>query len=311
MSHILREHPCRGRVCAGALVAILVASTWVPSALARIDVPTLWKKTFQASLVARVTVLDGDNRMAVLAVNEVIKGQYHREQLKVVFRAVNWSRDLWEDRIVFPEGARLVLFLQPFIKKGKVNAPDQFELVGGYHGIEAVPPEGNDAYLQAIRRFVTIQSQPSQLAIWGQARALLKEDNPYLVQAGFDQVLRFRLADEALVPVLLERMEDETVAFRTQSAQCLGDVLEDARRDDKTLMGEDHMRDLLLFTATNDADVHVRVEAIRALEAGRDINLVPTFRRIAQEDPSQEVRYQAERTIYEIQGGAASTPDKK
>ena len=304
MSQILRKHPRRGWACAGALAVLVVASASVPPARARIDTPTLWKKTFQAALVARVTVLDGDNRMAVMAVNEVIKGEYQREQLKVVFRAVNWSRDLWEDRIIFPEGARLVLFLQPFIKKGKVNALDQFELVGGYHGIEDVPPEGNEAYLQAIRRFVTIQSQPSQLAIWKQARSLLEEDNPYLVQAGFEQVLRFRLADEALVPVLLERMEDETVAFRTQSAQCLGDVLEDARRDDKTLLGEDHMRDLLLFTATNDADVHVRVEAIRALEAGRDINLVPTFRRIALEDPSQAVRYQAERAIHEIQDGA-------
>lgn len=304
MTTLLRNHARPARMGAASLAVALVMWAFAPSAVATLDAPSLWKKTYQASLVVRVTVLDGDNRMAVLEVNEVIKGQYDREQLKVVFRAVNWSRDLWEDRIVFPESAPLVLFLRPFIKKGKVNARDQFELVGGYHGIENVPPEGNEAYLQAIRRFVTIQSLQSQLAIWEQARALLKEDNPYLVQAGFDQVLRFRLANEALVPVLLEHMDDPSVGFRTQSVQCLGDVLKDARRDDKVLMGEDHLRDLLLFTATNDTSVSVRVEAIRALEAGGDIKLVPTFRRIAREDPSQAVRYQAERTLFEIQGGA-------
>jgi HEAT repeat protein len=71
-------------------------------------------------------------------------------------------------------------------------------------------------------------------------------------------------------------------------------------------MEEDHLRDLLVFSAMNDREVAVRVEAIRALEQGKDPNLVPTFRRIAQEDPSQAVRYQAERTIYEIEGTAAA-----
>jgi hypothetical protein len=284
------------------LVALTSACFAGPAA-AGIDAPSLWKKTFRATLVARVTVVDGDNRMARLAVNEVIKGEYQREMLKVVFRAVNLSRDLWDEKIEFPQDAHMIVFLRPFVKKGKINAADQFELVGGHHGLEDVPAEGNDAYLQAIRRFVEIQSLDSQLAIWKQASALLHEENPYLVQAGFEQVLKFRLADESMVPVLLERLEDDTVGFRSQAAECLGDVLEDARRDDKTLMGEDHLRDLLLFTAMNDSEVNVRVEAIRALEFGRDPNLVPTFRRIAQEDPSQAVRYQAERAIYEIQGG--------
>jgi hypothetical protein len=295
---------------AGALAALLLLclSLSFLSSRADIDRPDLWKKTFRATLVVRITVMDGDNRMAKVEVNEVIKGSYAGETLKVVFRAVNLSRDVWSERIVFPQGARMILFLRPFIKKGVVNAPDQFELVGGHHGLENVPAEGNDAYLQAIRRFVAIQSIDSQLAIWEETKLLLQEENPYLVQAGLDQVLKFRLADETLVPVLLDRMEDDTVAFRAKAAQALGQVLADSRRERKTLMTEDHMRDLLLYRAMNDDSVEVRVEAIRALEAGRDRELVPTFRRIAREDPSQAVRYQAERTIFEIEG--KKNPDK-
>ena len=48
---------------------------------AAIDDPTLWTKTFRAELVVRVRVLDGDNRMASVQVEEVIKGAYEREAL--------------------------------------------------------------------------------------------------------------------------------------------------------------------------------------------------------------------------------------
>lgn len=291
----------RGGRRALLLVCVFLLPGLVPG-WAAIDEPSLWTKTFRAELVVRVRVLDGDNRLATMKVEEIIKGDYDRETLRVVFRAMNLSRNYWEEKVVFPLGAHEILFLRPFVKKGKVNAPDQFELVGGHHGTEEVPPEGNDAYLQAIRQFVIIQGMGSQLAIWNQSRQLLESENPYLVQAGFEQVLRFRLADEEMVPVLLLRLEDETVAFRSQAARCLRDVFEDFRREKKTLTAEDHLRDMLLFKAMNDQSVDVRVEAIRTLQAGRDADLVPSFRQIAREDPSQAVRYQAERTIHEIQG---------
>ncbi len=88
--------------------------------------------------------------------------------------------------------------------------------------------------------------------------------------------------------------------FRSYSAQTLGQILEDARMTERILPSEDHVRDLLLHTAMNDPSPGVRVDAIRALEARQDANLVPTLQQIAKDDPSQDVRYQATRTIFEL-----------
>ena len=254
-------------------------------------------------MVARVTVLDGDDRVARMIVEEVIKGEYDREVLKVVFRARNLSRGYWEEKIQFEEGSELILFLERFRKRGELQKPDQFQLIKGFQGKVDVPPEGQAAFLQAVRRFAEIQEMGSQLAIWEAARGLLNEENPFLVQAGFEQVLRFRLADEGLVPVVLDHLDGESVPFRTLAARTLGQVFEESRRTEEILDTEDHVRDLLLHTAMNDGSVTVRVQSIKALEAKWDAALVPSLRQIATEDPSQAVRYQAERAIYLLQNG--------
>lgn len=290
-------------VLLGALVGLLGPACLAASAPATVRELSLWDKSFRAELVARVTVTDGDDRLARMAVEEVIKGEYDRETLKIVFRARNLSRDYWEDPIQFQEGSELILFLERFRKRGVLQEPDRFVLVKGIQGKESVPPEGQAAFLEAIRRFAAIQQLGSQLAIWDAARGLLEEDNPFLVEAGFEQVLKFRLADERMVPVVLRHLEGPSVPFREQAARTLGQVLEESRRTDSILETEDHVRDLLLHKAMNDDSETVRVESIKALEASWDDALVPSFEQIALEDPSQAVRYQAERAIYLIRTG--------
>jgi len=289
---------CRpGRVFGLALVCLLAA---IPLLWGEVSPASLWEKTYRAELVARVTVLDGDNRLAVMAVEEVIKGDYNREQLKIVFRARNLDRDRWEEKIVFEPGSHLILFLTPYLKDGMVQASDQFSLVRGFQGRTEVPPEGTDAFLGAIRRFARIQSLDSQLAIWDAARDLLKEDNPHLVEAGFQQVEKVRLADEELIPDFLRHLESPNVPFRASAARCLGQVFAASRDPEEVLETEDHVRDLLLHRAMNDDDSAVRVESIKALAARWDANLVPSFRQISQEDPSQDVRYEAEKSILQL-----------
>jgi hypothetical protein len=286
-----------------ALAVLLVpACLLVPTdAGAGITQLTLWDKSFRAELVVRVTVLDPDDRLAVMQVDEVIKGTYFQETLKVVFRMENFAREMWQERIEFVEGGEMILFLEHFRKRGIIHKPDQFALLKGTQGKVDVPPEGADAFLQAVRRFAEIQTMGSQLAIWRAARELLEEENPYLVEAGFEQILKFRLSDEELVPVLLTHLDAQAVPFRQQAARALGQVFEEYRYKDEVLNTEDHMRDLLLHKAINDQSEVVRVESIRALEAKWDEGLLPSLRRIAKEDPSQAVRYQAERAIYAME----------
>ena len=287
----------------GALVALLglVCLLAPDDARAGITRLTLWDKSFRAELVVRVTVLDPDDRLAIMRVDEVIKGTYRQELLKIVFRAENFAREMWEERVEFVQGAELILFLEHFRKRGIIQKPDQFALLKGTQGKVDVPPEGSKAFLEAVRRFGEIQTMGSQLAIWKAARELLEDENPYLVEAGFEQILKFRLADEELVPVLLGHLDAQAVPFRQQAARALGQVFEEYRYKDEVLDSEDHMRDLLLHKAINDQSEVVRVESIRALEAKWDEALLPSLRRIAEEDPSQAVRYQAERAIYAME----------
>ena len=210
----------------------------VPRARGEISPLSLWEKTLRAALVVRVTVLDGDNRLAAMQVDEVLKGDYDAERLKVVFRATNLSRKYWEERIIFTAGERLILFLEPYVKDGVIKAKDQFALIRGFQGKEEVPPEGTDAYLDAIRRFSEVHSLDSQLAIWDAAQAMLAEKNPHLVNAGFQQVMKFRLVDQDLVPVLLEHLESPNVPFRTFAVQCLGQVFEATRGGDRVMETE-------------------------------------------------------------------------
>lgn len=295
--------PRRPLLRAALRLALRLGAVLLPALPAHATVAPLglWEKTFRAELVARVTVVDGDDRLARMRVNEVLKGRYDGEDLKVVFRAENFSRKPWEERIVFEKGKRLILFLERFRKNGELQEEDRFALFRGYQGKEEVPAEGEDAYLQAIRRFIEIQSLPSQLARWEASRALLSEPNPLLVEAGFEQVLKFRLADEALVPVLLGHLDSPTVPFRQQAVRCFAQILDESSSDTRTLETEDHIRDLLVHKAMSDSAEEVRVESIKALEVKGDGNLLAALREIASRDPSQAVRYQAERAIYELE----------
>lgn len=290
------------RTAAAAAATVLLAILPARGAISSLD---LWEKTFRSELVVRATVLDGDDRLARMRVDEVLKGDYSGDELKIVFRAANWSRKTWEGKIVFETGQHLVLFLDRHRKNGVLQAADQFELFRGSNGREEVPAEGEDAYLQAIKRFVAIQAVDSQLARWEASRALLSDTNPFLVEAGFEQVLKFRLADASLVPVLLGHLDSETVAFRQKAIRCFAQVFESTSLQAGDLPTEDHVRDLLLHKAMKDPSAEVRVESIKALGAWPDHDLAASFRAIADQDPSQAVRYQAERALYELESGSA------
>jgi hypothetical protein len=303
LSRARRAWPHRAVMALLAIPVVLVLAAPARAAISSLD---NWEKTFRSELVVRATVLDGDDRLARMKVDEVLKGDYKGEQLKIVFRAANFARKTWEEKITFKTGQHLILFLDRFRKNGVLQAPDQFELFRGSNGREEIPSEGEDAYLLAIRKFIEIQGLESQLARWDASRALLSETNPFLVDAGFEQVLKFRLANATLVPVLLGHLDSETVAFRQKAVRCFGQVFESTSREAGDLPTEDHIRDLLLNKAMKDPVADVRVESIKALGAWQDHDLAASFRAIAAQDPSQAVRYEAERAIYELESSSAN-----
>ena len=290
----------RAALAFGALLAVGAPAR---AAISSMD---LWEKSFRSELVVRATVLDGDDRLARMQVDEVLKGTYAGKELKIVFRAANFTRKTWEAKVVFQTGQHLILFLDRYRKNGVLQAEDHFELFRGSNGREEVPSEGEDAYLGAIRKFIEIQGMSSQLARWDASRALLSESNPFLVDAGFEQVLKFRLANATLVPVLLGHLDSETVAFRQKAVRCFGQVFESTSREAGDLPTEDHIRDLLLNKAMKDPSADVRIESIKALGAWQDHDLTASFRAIATNDPSQAVRYEAERAIYEMENSPAN-----
>lgn len=289
-----------GRALAAVLAAALTGQGGLPAHAELIQL-SLYDKPAQSELVVRGRVRRGDLRLADVAVEEVLKGNYDRSELSVVFRLDNFTRKLWEDKVVFRSDEPVLLFLKPFEKEsgGQPHA-ERFTLVRGTQGKVELPAEGAEAILEAVRRFIRVQAQ-TDIAQTGQdLRAFLSARNPLVVEAGLQQVHRLRLAEPRTVRALLPLTEHPVPDFRRGALRILAQVFEDQNRAGEVLAEEDHMVALVLSRAREDEDVEVRAEAVRTLEARGKRDVLAALEKIAREDPTQQVRFQAELAAYEL-----------
>ncbi len=281
---------------AAALAALLLAAAPAPAA-----VMSVYERMAQADLVVRARTIDGTLRLAECRVLEVLKGQTDLRSLYVAFRGDNMTRSRWKDRIVFEDGAESVLMLEPVVdSEGDPKALDRFRLVGGYLGKVDLPREGAEAYIQAFRRLGEILALEDIHQIWEAHKGLILEHNPYLVETGFAEILKFRLGDAAMVPSILEHLDSRHDRFREASLMVLSQVFERAHRRDEPVGNEDHVVARLLTAAMEDPVAEVRVAAVRALQAYGRADVVPALRQMAEDDPSQDVRYQATVSVYRL-----------
>lgn len=289
----------RARFVAATLLAAVVAGT--ETARCELIQLTLYEKPAASDLVVRGRVRRGDLRLAEVEIDEVLKGVYDRPSLLIVFRLDNFTRKAWEEKVVFRNGAPVLLFLNPFEKEsGERPHPDRFTLVRGVQGKVDLPPEGALAILEAVRRFIRVQAQTDIAQTSQDLRSFLSDLNPLVAEAGLRQVHRLRLATPMSAQALLPLLSHPVPDFRSGALRVLAQVFEDRPRWEEALANEDHAVALVLTRAREDEDVTVRAEAVRTLEARGKRDVLAALERIAREDPTQQVRFQAELAAYQL-----------
>ena len=294
---------------AGALrvagIALLAAALAGAEATADLIQLSLYEKPSESNLVVRGRVRRGDLRLAEIEVEEILKGVYDRPTLLIVFRLDNFARKPWEDKVVFRNGEPVLLFLNPFEKEsGERPHPDRFTLVRGIQGKVELPPEGSAAILEAVRRFIHVQAQTDIQATTQDLRAFLSDPNPLVAEAGLQQVHRLRLGAPRSVRVLLPLLDHPVPDFRSGALRILAQIFEDRPRWDDVLAEEDHAVDRILLRAREDEDAAVRSEAVRTLEERGKRDVLAAIEQIARQDPTQQVRFQAELAVYRLSRSA-------
>lgn len=297
--------------------AVLAALLSGPPSAAELRPLTLYQKTARASLVVRARATSDSTRRPQMEVLEIFKGSYPHTHLYIVpFRQDYASEKPWLRSEVFRKGREYLLFLRPYDPdeedddfavetpsggQGGVD-PMLFEVLNAHHGVVDVPSEGAEALASAVRRFsgiITLQDYDTQAR---ELRALLRESNPYAVEAGLHQVSEYDLAEGEDLDALVSLLDSPRISFRAGALKIIGQLVPPPGTGEHDVARSRRALDLVVARAFNDPAEEVREQAVRSLgriggPAAREV-----LRRISRQDPSQIVRYRAEVALAEMAG---------
>lgn len=259
---------------------------------------TLYEKIAWAQYVIVATVINDDEKYALVSVEENVKGNLSKDLLNVSFRRENLERELGEPKIEFTKGETVVLFLEPFVTASGKEKKDVYSPVGRAEGKISVSAESVQLISEAMHRFVKIQALDDQRRIWEEQKALLKEKNRFMVEAGFEEVIKFKIASQEMIPALLAFVRGEDSLFRAFTCTIFGQLFEKERRQKTKIEGREEILRELIQRARGDDAPSVRIEAIRAIEMAGGYEYREILEAISKTDNSQDVRYEAERVLY-------------
>jgi len=261
----------------------------------------------RSDAAVHVRVSDGSGKFAVVEVLETLSGPDPGKRLRIDFRDLNLSLK-GQEIVVFEKEEEDILFLhRPDWKKPSAKNADVFELMHGRRGRLLLPAEGSGIYLEAVRRLASIARQDPSDQVEA-LRRLLGSENPFLREAALAEVGRLGALTVADLPALVHLIADQSPGLREKALQQIRVVLRSANGED----GEDPRRALEAARerARNDSDEKVRAEAVRAMSAwSHHEDVVPDLKAIASVDPSQLVRYEAQRVLF-LWGGNPGAPPR-
>ncbi|MEW5807805.1 MAG: HEAT repeat domain-containing protein [Acidobacteriota bacterium] len=270
------------------------------SSLQAVEKQSLYEKVAVAELIVLSTIVVDDAKYVLATIDEILKGTYQEESIQVSFRKENFESKPGEDKITFRTGERAVLFLEPAKRSSGKVKKKIFTLIGRAEGKLSVSEESITLLLDAIKRFVRIQALKNQLQIWDEHKKLLEEKNHFMVEAGLQEIVKFRTADPNIIPQILEFSRGNTPRFRLYSMLILRQLFEGEANGKTRIEGREEIVRTLREKARRDEDPSVRIEAIRAIKTvgtEDDIDLLET---ISRTDKSQDVRYEAQKVLYEM-----------
>jgi hypothetical protein len=263
----------------------------------------------RSDVAVHARVSDGSGKFAIVEVLETLSGPDPGKRLRIDFRDLNLSLK-GRDAVVFEKEEEDILFLhRPEWKKPSAKNADVFELLHGRRGRLLLPAEGSGIYLEAVRRLGVIARQDPSDQVES-LRRLLGTENPYLREAALAEAGRLGALTVADLPALIHLIADPSAGLREKSLEQIRIVLRAANGEEGD-GGEDRRRALEAARerARNDPDEKVRAAAVRTMSAwNHHEDVVPDLKAIAAIDPSQLVRYEAQRALFLWGGVHAPVP---
>src|SRR5262249_26810153 len=129
-------------------------------------------------------------------------------------------------------------------------------------------------------------------------RGLLGTENPFMREAALAEASRMAVFTTGDLPVLVRLLADTSPGLREKALDQIRLVLKATAGEGET---EETRRALesARESARNDPDEKVRAGAVRTLSAwSRHEDVLPDLKAIASIDPSQLVRYEAQRVLF-------------
>jgi hypothetical protein len=262
---------------------------------------TLFQMIARADIVAHVRVKDGEERLALVDVVTPLKGEPPAPQLRIDFRDLNLNPQ-GQGMVVFRDGEEYVLFLE----KLQFRSPSEKKanILGLFHGRSGrmlLPAEGSEVTLGAIRSLVPLAQAGPEAQIEGM-RALLSSQNALLLEAALEEMARLRAATPDDLPALLKMLGDLSPGIRLRALPLIASLFSGlGRAGTERTPDERAALALVLERARSDDDIAVRTESVRTLGTWPVRGeVVGDLKAIAKQDPSQTVRYEAERLLFRM-----------
>jgi hypothetical protein len=261
-----------------------------------------WMAT--APIVIAADVVADDGKFVQAVTRTPIKGGLRAATVVLVDqRQANRDREPGVPASDLVKGRGYLLLLSASTR-GKNEAHQVFDLVRGVKGSKELPVEGSDATIAAAVRLAEIQERANDAYLWASLPDLLQDENPLLVDAALDLYVKFRRESVAQVPVLQPLLEHPRPDFRRRAVLLLGRIL--AKTSSTDLPERPQIIAELTGRARRDEDVGARREAVTALAPLPDTGIDETLRAVAQDDPDQDVRFEAEKSAF-VRSGAQRT----
>jgi len=304
---IMRNH------CKLLIMLCLIALLVEPRAFAEIEEAgeiDLFQMLARAELVVHARVREGSLKYAHVDVLRALKGEPPAQQLRIAFREHNWTGAQGQDEIVFPEGQEEILFLfrNPSRKKKEKNR-DIYDLYRGRKGRITTPAEGSRIIIDALDTLVELTRADPLSQVDG-LLALLRSENLYLLEATLDEIIRLRAAIPASYTDLVALLGQPSPRIRARALTAIEQIFASGRVEDEAMgIGPDLASAALaavIERARNDEEPDIRVHAVAAMAAWPHKDEIESgLAAIAINDPSQMVRYEAERSLFQL---GSSTP---
>jgi hypothetical protein len=285
-----------------AIVATLAASTTAPVRAVSEPRPEpirlgLYEWMATAPIVIAADIVADDGKLVQAVVRSPIKGGLAPgASVLIDQRQANRDRELGVAALDLTKGRGYLVLLKPSTRRKKSPSP-VYELVRGLNGARLLPVEGSAATIAAAARLAEVQERRNDEFVWETLPDFLQDENPVLVDEALDLYVKFRRERVNLVPIVQPLLEHPRPDVRRRAALLLGRVL--VRAEAGQVAERPRVVAELTGRARRDDDVAVRREATSALAALPDAGIDETLRVIARDDPDQDVRFEAEKSIFE------------